>query len=98
MSREELNLSEWLATPEGPPESVWRAVLRMVEPAESHTEGMAHEAATDLDPDQIHDDARVDDPAPEDLDALPAHPPPLTPHEGAASPSGQEDLDADYYA
>lgn len=96
MSREELNLSAWLATPEGPPESVWRAALRMVEPAEAHTEGMAHEAATELD--QIDDDACVDDLSPEDLEALAPHPPPLTAHEAAMSPSGQEDLDADYHA
>lgn len=61
MSSDELDLRAWLATPEGPPERVWRAALRLIAEEEAHVEDPVDEIAQDEDQDQDEDQGQNQD-------------------------------------
>ncbi len=45
MSADGVNLADWLATPEGPPERVWRAALRLIATEEEPGGGSVEDGA-----------------------------------------------------
>lgn len=61
MSSHDMNLSHWLATPEGPPERIWQTALRLIAPEEGHTGDHADQVVQDQGLDQEVEDAAVED-------------------------------------
>lgn len=61
MSSPEVDLSDWLAIPEGPPERIWQTALRLIAPEEDHTGDHADQVAQDQGLDQEVEDAAVED-------------------------------------
>lgn len=60
MPSHDVNLSDWLATPEGPPERIWQTALQSIEP-EDPAKDPADEAARDHGLDEAAGDSGFED-------------------------------------
>lgn len=101
MSSHDVNLGDWLATPEGPPERIWQAALRLTAPEEDHAQDHADEVAHDHPDEVAHDqslDEAVGDCAVEDGDLGLADAEPHIADAGAPMPYDGEDFDGDPFS